>query len=69
METKDNLKSFSQHLDERYGEIGTEKRADFEVKAKDYAVGEMIREERKLAKITQGDLARRIGAKKSFISC
>ena len=69
METKNkNIKNFSEHLDKRYGKKGTETRTDFEIKAKSFAIGEMIKEERKEAKITQEELAEKIGAKKSFIS-
>ncbi|MDR3219938.1 MAG: helix-turn-helix domain-containing protein [Dysgonamonadaceae bacterium] len=38
------------------------------MKAKAFAIGEMIKEERKVANLTQEDLAKKIGAKKSFIS-
>lgn len=69
MKTKNkNIKTFSQHLDKRYGKIGTEKRTEFEIKAKSFAIGELIKEERKLAQLTQEQLAEKIGAKKSFIS-
>ena len=69
METKNNeIKTFSQHLDDRYGKSGTELRINFEIKAKSFAIGELIKEERKLAKLTQEQLAEKIGAKKSFIS-
>lgn len=69
METKDkNTSTFSQHLDKRYGKVGTKKRTDFEIKAKSFAIGELIKEERKLANLTQEQLAEKIGAKKSFIS-
>lgn len=69
METKkNNIKTFSQHLDERYGKTGTEKRTEFEIKAKSFAIGELIKEERKQAQLTQEQLANKIGAKKSFIS-
>ena len=69
METKNkNIKTFAQHLDKRYGENGTKERADFEIKAKSFAIGELIKEERKLANLTQEQLANKIGAKKSFIS-
>ncbi|MGB0879702.1 MAG: helix-turn-helix domain-containing protein [Polaribacter sp.] len=67
METK-NINTFAKHLDKRYGETGTEKRFDFEVKAKSFAIGELIKEERKSAHLTQEQLANKIGAKKSFIS-
>lgn len=69
METKTrNIKTFAQHLDKRYGKIGTKERTNFEIKAKTFAIGELIKEERKLAKMTQEQLAEKIGAKKSFIS-
>ena len=69
METKNKkIKTFSQHLDRRYAEIGSKERTDFEIKGKSFAIGELIKEERKLAKMTQEQLAEKIGAKKSFIS-
>ena len=69
METKNkNVKNFSQHLDERYGKTGTKKRTEFEIKAKSFAIGELIKEERKQAQLTQEQLAEKIGAKKSYIS-
>lgn len=69
METKNKkIKTFSEHLDERYGKKGSIERTNFEIKAKSFAIGEMIKEERKEAKITQEQLAEKIGAKKSFIS-
>ncbi|MCB0517239.1 MAG: helix-turn-helix transcriptional regulator [Chitinophagales bacterium] len=63
-----SIKTFEQHLDERYGKIGTKTRTEFEIKAKSFAIGELIREERKQAQLTQQQLADKIGAKKSFIS-
>ena len=63
-----NTKTFSQHLEKRYGKTGSETRTDFEIKAKAFAIGELIKEERKLANLTQEQLAAKIGAKKSFIS-
>ncbi len=68
MERNKNTKTFSQHLEERYGKVGTESRLAFETKAKAFAIGELIKEERKQAKMTQEQLAEKIGAKKSFIS-
>lgn len=67
METN-NIKSFDKHLEERYGEKGTLKRTQFEAKAKVFAIGEMIKEERKQANLTQEQLAAKISAKKSYIS-
>ena len=69
METKNKIiKTFNQHIENRYGKIGTVKRTDFEIKAKAFAIGEIIKEERKTAKITQQQLAEKTGTKKSFIS-
>lgn len=69
MENKDkNIRTFNSHLDKRYGKTGSKERTEFEIKAKSFAIGELIKEERKLAKLTQEQLADKIGAKKSFIS-
>jgi ribosome-binding protein aMBF1 (putative translation factor) len=63
-----NTTTFEEHLDQRYGPIGTKKRTDFEIKAKAFAIGEIIREARKEANMTQEQLAVKTGTKKSFIS-
>jgi len=68
METNNKIKTFSQHLYERYGNICSDKRTEFEIRAKAFAIGEIIREERKQANLTQQELAEKIGAKKSYIS-
>ena len=65
---KEHLTTFDEHLDERYGKIGSPERANFEIKAKAFAIGEIIREARKEAHLTQQQLADRTGTKKSFIS-
>jgi len=65
---EENIKTFSSHLNERYGKSGSKNRTEFEIKAKAFAIGELIKEERKLADMTQEQLAEKIGAKKSFIS-
>jgi len=63
-----NIKTFDEHLDQRYGKIGTEKRTNFEIKAKAFAIGEILREARKQAHMTQEELAKKTGTRKSFIS-
>jgi ribosome-binding protein aMBF1 (putative translation factor) len=60
--------TFEEHLNKRYGRIGTEKRTEFEIKAKSFAIGEMIKEARREAKMTQEELAQKTGTRKSFIS-
>jgi DNA-binding XRE family transcriptional regulator len=63
-----DIVTFDEHLDKRYGKIGTEKRTDFEIKAKAFAIGEILKEARKEADMTQEELAQKTGTKKSFIS-
>ena len=63
-----NITTFEEHLDKRYGKAGSSKRAEFDIKAKAFAIGEIIKEERKLAHMTQEDLAEKTGTRKSFIS-
>lgn len=61
-------KSFDELLDIKYGKLGTEKRDEFEAKAKAFVVGEIIKEARKEAHLTQEQLATKTGTKKSYIS-
>jgi HTH-type transcriptional regulator / antitoxin HipB len=60
--------TFDEHLDQRYGKIGTDKRTAFEIKAKSFAIGEILRDARKEAQMTQEQLANKTGTRKSFIS-
>jgi ribosome-binding protein aMBF1 (putative translation factor) len=68
MKKEKDIKTFEEYLEKTYGKIGTKKRADFDIKAKSFAIGEIIKEERKQAKMTQEELAKRTGTRKSFIS-
>lgn len=63
-----NAKNFDELLDIKYGKIGTEKRDDFEERAQYFVISEMLKEARKEAKMTQEQLAEKIGTKKSYIS-
>lgn len=63
-----DITTFDEHLKSRYGEIGSIKRIEFEIKAKAFAIGEVIKEERRLSHMTQQQLAEKTGTKKSFIS-
>jgi len=62
------IKTFEEHLDERYGLIGSKSRTDFENKAKAFAIGEILKEARSDAQMTQEELALKTGTRKSFIS-
>lgn len=68
MKKNKNITTFEEHLDKQYGKIGTKKKTDFEIKAKAFAIGEIIKDERKQAKMTQEELAQKTGTRKSFIS-
>ena len=63
-----NIITFDEHLDQRYGKIGTKKRTEFEIKSKAFAIGEILRDARKEAQMTQEELAKKTGTRKSFIS-
>jgi ribosome-binding protein aMBF1 (putative translation factor) len=63
-----DIVTYDEHLDQRYGKIGTKKRTEFEIKAKSFAIGEILRDARKEALMTQEELAQKIGTRKSFIS-
>jgi len=68
MKTIKDAKTFDELLDIKYGKPGTPKRDEFEAKAKAFVIGEMIKDARKEAHITQEELARKTGTKKSYIS-
>lgn len=72
MEAKNRRKrtvaTFDELIEKRHGKTGTKKRTEFEIKAKSFAIGEIIKEERRLAHMTQDELADKTGTKKSFIS-
>jgi len=63
-----NAENFDELLDIKYGKIGTKLRDDFEERAQYYVISEMLREARKEAKLTQEQLAKKVGTKKSYIS-
>ena len=65
---KKTVTAFDELVEGRHGKIGTKKRTEFEIKAKSFAIGEIIKEERRLANMTQDELADKTGTKKSFIS-
>jgi ribosome-binding protein aMBF1 (putative translation factor) len=68
MKTIKDATNFDELLDIKYGKPGTQKRDEFETKAKAFIVGEMIKEERKKAHLSQEELAKKTGTKKSYIS-
>jgi DNA-binding XRE family transcriptional regulator len=63
-----NAKNFDELLDSKYGKIGTEKRDEFEEKAQYFVFSEILKDARKEANMTQEQLAKKVGTKKSYIS-
>ena len=55
-------------MDEQYGNVGSPERNEFRKEAYSYCVGQMILDARKQEKITQSELAERVGSSKSYIS-
>ena len=70
MSTKDikNATNFDALLDIKYGKIGEKKRDEFEEQSQYYVISEMLKESRKGANMTQEQLAKKVGTKKSYIS-
>ena len=62
------LRRADEHFDEFYGKSGTQSRTDFENKALSWYYGEVLREKRKELKITQQQLAEKIGRKREYIA-
>jgi len=62
------LRRADEHFDERYGKQGTQSRLDFENKALSWYYGEVLRDKRKELKITQKQLAEKIGKKREYIA-
>jgi len=68
MKNMKNITNFNELLDSKYGKIGSKKRTEFEYKAKAFMIGELLKEARKEAHMTQDQLASKTGTKKSYIS-
>ncbi len=66
--TKNNLTSFAEHLDERYGKNGTETREAYEQEFEAFKLGVIIQEMREKQNLTQSQLAEKCGTTKSYIS-
>ena len=69
MNTKNNLiQDYDAVLDSLYGKEGTPERNKFEEDAYAYYTGQILREARKEAKVSQAELAHRTDTTKSYIS-
>lgn len=68
MKTSKNVKSWKDHINQKYGEKGTETREKFEEEFETFRIGALIQEARKKQKLTQQQLADKVGTTKNYIS-
>ena len=62
------LPTFNELLDNEYGKIGTESREKFDEEALAWFYGNMLKERRKELKLTQKQVAERLGRDQSYIA-
>lgn len=62
------LQTAGELLDEKYGEVGTESRTAFHEKSVTWYYGGILRDRRKQLKITQQELAEKVGTARSYIA-
>ncbi|MDO9340811.1 MAG: helix-turn-helix transcriptional regulator [Bacteroidales bacterium] len=62
------LVSWDDHLDKKYGKIGTPTRDKYEEGFENFKIGVLIQEARKQQNLTQQDLAIKCGTTKNYIS-
>ena len=63
-----NLVSWDDHLDHKYGKIGTPSRDKYEQEFEAFKLGVLIQEARKKRGLTQEELALKVGTTKNYIS-
>lgn len=68
MKTSENVKSWKDHINQKYGKKGTESREKFEEEFDTFRIGVLIQEARKKQKLTQQQLAEKVGTTKNYIS-
>lgn len=62
------IRNYSDVLEAKYGKHGTAERLGFDEEAYNFYVSQVLLDARKNAGLTQSELAKRIGADKSYIS-
>jgi len=69
MQTNDHtIRDYSAVLEAEYGKHGTPERSKFDEEAYAFYTSQILLDTRKQARMTQAELAERIGADKSYIS-
>ncbi len=66
--TAKKITNYNELIRAEYGKEGSISRVEFEIKANAFMIGELLRDARQHCKMTQEQLADKIGSKKSFIS-
>jgi HTH-type transcriptional regulator / antitoxin HipB len=64
----DNLTSWDDHLDNKYGKPGSMTREKYEQEFEAFKIGVLIQEARKKQHLTQEQLATKVGTTKNYIS-
>jgi HTH-type transcriptional regulator / antitoxin HipB len=65
---ENNLVSWNDHLDKKYGKLGTPTRDKYEEGFENFKIGVLIQEARKQQNLTQEELALKCGTTKNYIS-
>jgi len=65
---ENNLVSWDDHLDKKYGKLGTPTRDKYEEGFESFKIGVLIQEARKQQNLTQEELALKCGTTKNYIS-
>lgn len=68
MQVNPDVGSMDAVLDKLYGKVGTPEREEFRKEAYSYCVGQLISNARKQERMTQAELAEKVGTNKSYIS-
>lgn len=68
MQKKNNITDYDSILESRYGKEGSPERLQFEEEAKAFYAAQLLLQARKEAKVSQSELALRVGTTKSYIS-
>lgn len=68
MQQRNDIGSFDDVLDAKYGKEGSPEREAFRKEAYAYCVGQIILDARKKERMTQSDLAKKVGTDKTYIS-
>ena len=66
--TVNNLVSWDDHMDRKYGKTGTPEKDKYEEDFENFKIGVLIQEARKQQNLTQEELAFKCGTTKNYIS-